>query len=196
MVDATRCNTEIVKNYTRVFTGSNPVLTTKFLKYKNMYNTTNYKEIASLLSQSEELVKILLEQSIFPGMSGDFKVLKDKLAKAQVSSLTTDIISAPSGKDLPLREVGFTLVNSYSYDEASRIQDLFFRVDDTVLTVGMITERPGILIGVGGESFDKALAELKAEFMGDEWGFLDVQLEIVQNQFWIGSYHFEGIGDY
>ena len=161
-----------------------------------MYNTTNYKEIASLLSQSEELVKILLEQSIFPGMSEDFKVLKDKLAKAQVSSLTTDTISAPSGKDLPLREVAYTLVNSYTYSEATNIQDLFFRVDDTVLTVGMITQRPGLLIGGAGRIFDLALAELKGEFVSDKWGFSDVQLEIVENKFWIGNYHFSGIGDY
>ena len=161
-----------------------------------MYNTTNYKEIASLLSQSEELVKILLEQSIFPAMAEDFKELKDKLAKAQVSSSTTDTISAPSGKDLPLKEVAFTLVNSYTYSEAADIQDLFFRVDDTVLTVVMITQRPGLLIGGGGRSFDKALTELKGEFMGDKWGLSDVKLEIIENKFWIGNYHFEGIEDY
>lgn len=161
-----------------------------------MYNTINYKEIASLLSQSEELVKILLEQSIFPGMVEDFKELKDKLAKAQVNSLKTDTISAPSGKDLPLREIGYTLVNGYSYREATDIQDLFFRVDDNILIVGMITQRPGMLIGKGGESFNKALAELKVEFMGDKWGFSDVKLEIIENKFWIGDYHFEGIGDY
>ena len=161
-----------------------------------MYNTTNYKEIASLLSQSEELIKILLEQSIFPGMVEDFKELKDRLAKAQVTSSTTDTISAPSGRDLPLKEVGFTLVNSYTYSEAADIQDLFFRVDDAVLTVVMITIRPGILIGKGGQSFDKALAELKAEFVSDKWGFSDVKLEIIENKFWIGNYHFEGIEDY
>ena len=161
-----------------------------------MYNTTNYKEIASLLSQSEELIKILLEQSIFPGMVEDFKELKDKLAKAQVNSLTTDTISAPSGRDLPLKEVGFTLVNSYTYSEAADIQDLFFRVDDAVLTVVMITIRPGILIGKSGQSLDKALAELKAEFVSDKWGFSDVKLEIIENKFWIGNYHFEGIEDY
>ena len=161
-----------------------------------MYNTTNYKEIASLLSQSEELVKILLEQSIFPAMAEDFKELKDKLAKAQVNSLTTDTISAPSGRDLPLKEVGFTLVNSYTYSEAADIQDLFFRVDDAVLTVVMITIRPGILIGKSGQSLDKALAELKKEFVSDKWGFSDVKLEIIENKFWIGNFHFEGIEDY
>lgn len=161
-----------------------------------MYNTINYKEIASLLSQSEELVKILLDQSIFPAMAEDFKELKDKLSKAQVTSSTTDTISAPSGKDLPLREVGFALVNSYTYREATNIQDLFFRVDDTVLTIVMITQRPGLLIGGGGRSFDKALANLKGEFMDDKWGFSDVKLEIIENKFWIGNYHFEGIEDY
>ena len=161
-----------------------------------MYNTTNYKEITSLLSQSEELVKILLEQSIFPAMVEDFNELRDKLAKAQVSSLTTDTISAPSGKELHLREVGFTLVNSYTYSVAANIQDLFFKVDDTILTIVRITQRPGLLIGGGGRSFDKALADLKGEFIGEKWGFSDVQLEIVENRFWIGNYHFEGIGDY
>jgi hypothetical protein len=60
----------------------------------------------------------------------------------------------------------------------------------------MIIQRPGLLIGKGGQTYNKALSELKAEFMDDKWGFSDVQLEIVQNQFWIGDYHFEGIGDY
>ncbi len=68
-----------------------------------MYNTTNYKEITSLLSQTEELVKILLEQSTFPAMVEDFVELEDKLSAAQVSTLTTDIISSPSGKELRLR---------------------------------------------------------------------------------------------
>ena len=112
--------------------------------------------------------------------------------QTQVTSSTTDTISAPSGKDLPLREVGFTLVNSYTYSEAANIQDLFFRVDDTVLTVVMITQRPGLLIGGGGRSFDKALVELKKEFVGDKLGFSDVKLEIIENKFWIGNYHFEG----
>jgi len=55
-----------------------------------MYNTINYKEIASLLSQSEELVKILLEQSIFPAMAEDFKELKDRLAKVKIEDLSFD----------------------------------------------------------------------------------------------------------
>ena len=161
-----------------------------------MYNTTNYKEIASLLSQSEELVKILLEQSIFLGMSEDFKALKDKLAKAQVSSLTTDTNSAPSGKELHLRNIAHTLVNSYSFKEASNIKDLFYKVDGTNLIVGMVVSRPGILIGVRGSAFQQALEELKKDFMGEEWGFTDVQLELIENRFDYSQYHFEGIDDY
>jgi len=56
----------------------------------------------------------------------------------------------------------------------------------------MITQRPGLLIGGGGRSFDKALVELKKEFVGDKLGFSDVKLEIIENKFWIGNYHFEG----
>ncbi len=161
-----------------------------------MYNTSNYKQITSLLSQSEELVKILLEQSIFPAMVEDFNDLKDKLSVAQVSTLTTDTNSAPSGKELNLRQVAYTLVNSYSFKEASNIKDLFYKVDGTNLIVGMVVSRPGILIGKGGQAFNKALEELKKDFMGEEWGFTDVQLELIENKFDYSQYHFEGIADY
>ncbi len=158
-----------------------------------MYNTTNYKEITSLLSQTEELVKILLEQSTFPAMVEDFVELKDKLSAAQVSTLTTDIISSPSGKELRLREIASTLVNSYTYSEASNIKDLFYKVDGTNLRVGMISNRPGYLIGKGGQAFNRALDELKKEFVNENWGFTDLKLEIIENKFNFSDYHFESI---
>ena len=161
-----------------------------------MYNTTNHKKIDSLLSKSEEIVKILLEKSIFPGMAEDLNELKAKLYDEQVISLTTDTTSSPSGKELHFKDVCFSLVNSYSYIEASNIQDVFYQIDGTNLRVAMVSNRLGLLIGKGGQAFNRVLEELKKEFISEKWGFSDVKLELIEQKFRFSDYHFEGIGDY
>lgn len=88
------------------------------------------------------------------------------------------------------------MVNSYSYSEAQNIQDLFYQIDGSTLKVGMVTVRPGILIGKGGLAFNRALEELKKEFINDEWGFTDIKLEIIENKFSPSQYHYEDVEDY
>lgn len=162
-----------------------------------MFNTTNYQQINSLLSQSEEALKILTQElNLYPGVIEQLTELKDKLSKTQVNSLTTDNLCSPSGKELHLREISYVLVNAYTYVEAANIQDVFYQIDGTELAVGMITIRPGVLIGKAGQCFNKAVEELKEKFINDVWGFTDVKLELIENKFRMFDYHFEGIGDY